>query len=238
MSYNIPADHHGSTPASREADRALQCYTVPNWAEYLEWRGSRFSLTGMSGRLAPAAPTTAEEAALGVLRAIGEDPSRGGLLETPERVAKAWQHWFSGYDRDPADVLKVFEDGAEGVDEMVLVKDIPFYSHCEHHMAPIFGTATVAYIPNGRIVGLSKLSRLVDIFARRLQVQERMTTQVADALVEHLRPHGVGVLVKARHLCMESRGVCQQGHHTVTTALRGVMREDARARAEFLGAAQ
>lgn len=159
---------------------------------------------------------------------------REGLQETPQRVAKAWQAWLSGYGKDPSAILKVFEDGAEGVDEMVLVKDIPFYSHCEHHLAPFFGTATVAYIPKGKIVGLSKISRLVDMFARRLQVQERMTTQIADAIDKHLQPTGCAVLVKARHMCMESRGICQQGHHTVTSALRGVMRDDALARAEFL----
>jgi GTP cyclohydrolase I len=164
-----------------------------------------------------------------------ENPDRPGLVETPARVAKAWKHWTSGYAIDPASVLKTFEDGAEGSDEMVIVKGIPLYSHCEHHLAAIFGTATVAYIPDGRIVGLSKISRLVDVFARRLQVQERMTVQIADALVEHLAPRGVGVRISARHLCMESRGICQQGHHTITTALRGVLFEGA-PRAEFLQA--
>jgi len=158
-----------------------------------------------------------------MLQFIGENPERGGLLETPARVAKAWAFWASGYSENPADILKTFEDGAEGCDEMVMVRDIPFYTHCEHHMAPFFGTATVGYVPSGKIVGLSKLSRLVACFARRLQVQERLTSQIADALVEHLDPKGVGVIVQARHLCMESRGVCQQGHSTVTSALRGVM---------------
>jgi GTP cyclohydrolase I len=162
------------------------------------------------------------------------DNLRGGLVETPDRVAKAWEFWTSGYGVDPADVLKTFEDGAEGVDEMVLVKDIPFYSQCEHHLAPFFGTATIAYIPQGRVVGLSKLSRLLNIFARRLQVQERLTCQVADAMMDHLNPLGCGVVIKARHLCMESRGVCQQGHHTVTSALRGMFKDDAIVRAEFL----
>ena len=170
-----------------------------------------------------------------LMQFMGEDTTREGLKETPERVAKAWKFWCSGYTKKPEDVLKVFEDGAKGVDEMVVVKDIPFYSHCEHHLAPFFGTATVAYIPNGKIVGLSKLSRLVDIFARRLQVQERLTNQIANALVEHLQPLGVGVTLKARHLCMESRGVSQQGHHTLTSALGGVIKEDAKARAEFMG---
>ena len=169
-----------------------------------------------------------------LLRALDPDSEREGLLETPQRVAKAWQFWCSGYDMNPAEILKTFEDGAEGTNSMIVVKDIPLYSHCEHHLAAIFGTATVAYIPNGRIVGLSKLNRLVDCFARRLQVQERLTTQVADALMEHLEPLGCGIVVKARHMCMESRGVCQQGHHTITSALRGVFRNDPDTRREFL----
>lgn len=165
---------------------------------------------------------------------IGENPDRGGLVETPARVVKAWQEWTSGYGVDPACLLKTFEDGADGVDEMVAVVDIPFYSHCEHHLAPFFGTATIAYIPKGRVVGLSKLSRLLDVFARRLQVQERLTNQIVDALMEHLSPVGAAAKLRARHLCMESRGVKQQGHHTVTTALRGAFKEQAAARAEFL----
>ena len=169
-----------------------------------------------------------------LLQFVGEDPSRGGLLETPARVTKAWQHWTSGYGKNAGEILKQFEDGAETYDQMVLVKDIPIYSHCEHHLAPIIGTVSIAYIPNGKIVGLSKLSRLADMFARRLQVQERLTSEIADALVEHLEPLGVGVIIRARHLCMESRGVCQQGHHTVTTTLRGAIKDDAQARAEFL----
>lgn len=161
---------------------------------------------------------------------------REGLQETPERVAKAWEFWTRGYGTNPAEILKTFEDGAQAYDEMVLVKDIPLYSKCEHHLADIFGTACVAYIPDGRVVGLSKLSRLVDCFARRLQVQERMTAQIADAIDTHLKPKGVGVLIRARHMCMESRGICQQGHHTVTSALRGAMRDQPAARAEFLAA--
>lgn len=179
-----------------------------------------------------------EKAVLNMLRTL--EPAtheRGGLSETPSRAAKAWAYWCGGYDKDPAEVLKVFEDGADGCDEMVVVKGIPFYSQCEHHLAPFFGTATVAYIPNGRIVGLSKVSRLVDIFARRLQVQERMTNQIADALHKNLEPIGVGVLVQARHLCMESRGVQQQGHHTVTSALRGMFKEQHETRAEFMSVA-
>lgn len=167
------------------------------------------------------------------------DPAgmRSGTDETPQRVAKAWAFWTSGYQKSAADILKVFEDGGEHYDEMVLVKDIPVYSHCEHHLAPIFGTASVAYIPNGRIVGLSKLSRLVDMHARRFQVQERLTNDIAHDLWEHLQPKGVGVLIRARHMCMESRGICQQGHHTVTSALRGVMKSQAETRAEFMAVA-
>jgi GTP cyclohydrolase I len=177
---------------------------------------------------------SATDAVVRMMQFIGENPEREGLAETPARVVKAWKHWFSGYGKDAKTLLKVFEDGAENYDQMVLVKDIPIYSHCEHHIAPIIGTVSIAYIPNGKIVGLSKLSRLADMFARRLQVQERLTDQIADALVEHLNPIGVGVIIKARHLCMESRGVCQQGHHTVTTSLRGAIKDDAQARSEFL----
>jgi GTP cyclohydrolase I len=169
-----------------------------------------------------------------ILEFAGDDPSREGLLETPHRVAKALNFWFQGYGQKPEDVLKAFEDGAENCDEMVIVKDIPFYSKCEHHMADIFGTASIAYIPQGKIVGLSKLSRLLDVFARRLQVQERLTNQVADALIQHLDAKGAGVVIKARHMCMESRGVCKQGHYTITSALRGAMREQPETRAEFM----
>ena len=172
-----------------------------------------------------------------LLHAIGEDRKRPGLIETPRRVAKAWLEWTSGYAESADEILKVFEDGAESYDQMVTVKDIPFYSHCEHHLAPFFGTCTISYIPNGRIVGLSKLSRITQMFAKRLQVQERLTSQIADCLFEKLNPLGVGVSIKARHLCMESRGTCQQGHHTITTALKGSMLTDASARAEFLALA-
>lgn len=168
-----------------------------------------------------------------------ENSRREGLRDTPKRVAKAMRHWFGGYNADIAAILSTqFQDGGEGYDEMVVVKDIPFYSKCEHHMADIFGTATVAYIPNGRVVGLSKISRVVDAFARRLQVQERLTKQIADALVEHLQPKGVGVVIRARHMCMESRGICQQGHYTITSALRGVLKDEADARAEFMALAR
>jgi GTP cyclohydrolase I len=179
------------------------------------------------------APTLAETLR-GLLVHIDPEPGRGGLVETPDRAAKAWQDWTSGYAVDPASVLKTFEDGAQGCDEMVVVADIPVYSHCEHHLAPIFGTVTVAYLPNERIVGLSKLPRLVEVFMRRLQVQERMTNQIAEAIMEHLQPKGCGVVMKARHMCMESRGVRLAGTHTTTSALRGVFKEDHRVRSEFL----
>lgn len=169
-----------------------------------------------------------------LLEYCGENAMREGLLETPKRVAKAWAEWCGGYGQDPESVMKVFSDGAEKCDQMVIVKDIPLYSHCEHHMAAIIGVATIAYIPNGKIVGLSKLSRLVDIYAKRLQVQERLTNQIADAIEKYLEPRGVGVVVKARHMCMESRGVCKQGHHTITSALRGVIKECPDSRAEFM----
>lgn len=178
-------------------------------------------------------PATVEH----LLRNLVPDFGREGLEETPIRVAKAWQFWTKGYQEDPAAIMKVFEDGAEDCDEMVLVKNIPFYSHCEHHLAPIIGKAHVAYIPNGKIVGLSKLNRVVDVFARRLQVQERLTNQIADAIVDNLNAQGVGVIIEARHMCMESRGVCQQGHTTITSALRGVMRTDPATRAEFMSLA-
>jgi GTP cyclohydrolase I len=182
--------------------------------------------------------SAAEAAVQTLIIFAGDDPSREGLKETPARVAKAWDFWCSGYDKNPEDVLKSFEDGGEGYDEMVMVKDIPIYSKCEHHLADIFGTATIAYIPNGRVVGLSKLSRLANIFARRLQVQERLTTQIADALFNSdLKPKGVGVILRCRHMCMESRGLCQQGHFTVTSSLRGVMFKG-EPRAEFLKLAE
>ena len=169
-----------------------------------------------------------------LLAHLGEDPTRQGLLDTPKRVEKAWQHWTSGYSQRPADILKVFEDGAEQYSELIVVRGIPVYSHCEHHLAPFFGTATVGYMPNGRIVGLSKLTRLVDCFAKRLQVQERLTIQVAEALMEHVQPAAVGVVIRCRHMCMESRGIQVPGQVTVTSALLGEMRTNLALRTEFL----
>jgi GTP cyclohydrolase I len=172
------------------------------------------------------------------LESIGEDPNRPGLHETPHRVSKAWKQWTAGYDQNPVDLLKAFEDGAEQYNELILVKNIPVYSHCEHHLAPFFGKATVGYVPNGKIVGLSKLTRLVDCFARRLQVQERMTMQIAEALMEVLEPKAVGVIVKCRHLCMESRGIRTPGEETVTSAMLGELQPNLAMRTEFLAMAR
>jgi GTP cyclohydrolase I len=164
---------------------------------------------------------------------IGEDPKREGLRETPARFLKAWKDWACGYAIDPGEVLKTFEDGASGYDEMVIVHNLPVISKCEHHLADIIGHAHVGYIPNGKIVGLSKLARLVEVYSRRLQVQERLTVQIADAIVKHLDPKGVGVVVRASHGCMSTRGVKVHGNSTTTSAMRGAMMEKPEARKEF-----
>lgn len=169
-----------------------------------------------------------------LLKMVGEDPSREGLRDTPRRFVNALHEYTLGYDQNPEDILKVFEDGAEGYDQMVLVKDIPVYSLCEHHLAPFWGTASIGYIPDGKVVGLSKLSRLTNVFARRLQVQERLTTQIGEALQKHLQPKGVGVVLRCRHMCMESRGVRTPGSETVTSDLRGVFLTEGDPRTEFL----
>lgn len=168
------------------------------------------------------------------LERLDPQPDREGLKETPDRFLKAWKFWTSGYGVDTEGLLKTFGDGGEKYDEMVFVGAIPFYSQCEHHLAPFFGVAHVAYIPTGRVVGLSKIPRLVDAFARRLSVQERITVQVADTIEHVLKPKGVGVLLQARHMCMESRGVCKPGAITTTSALRGILKDEADARAEFM----
>jgi GTP cyclohydrolase I len=167
------------------------------------------------------------------LELLGEDPDRSGLLKTPERVAKSLQFLTRGYAQDAAAVIgdALYEETHES---MVMVRDIELYSLCEHHMLPFFGRAHVAYIPNGRIVGLSKMARIVDVFARRLQVQERLTEQVARALESALHPRGVGVVIEAQHLCMMMRGVEKQNSRTITSALRGSFRDDAKTRDEFL----
>nr|WP_246363189.1 GTP cyclohydrolase I FolE [Deinococcus budaensis] len=171
------------------------------------------------------------------LTAVGEDPEREGLQKTPHRVAKAWGFLTAGYQRTLHDAAgdAVFEaDGSE----MVIVKDIEFYSMCEHHMLPFYGRAHVAYIPDGQILGLSKFARIVDLYSRRLQVQERITTQIADAVEQLLAPRGVAVLMEGVHLCMAMRGVQKQNSSTTTSAMRGLFKEDARTRAEFMSAVQ
>jgi GTP cyclohydrolase IA len=175
-----------------------------------------------------------EQLVRGMLGLIGDDPARGGLVDTPARVVKAWTEWFSGYGQDPAELFKTFEDGAEKADEIVLLTNIPVHTHCEHHITPIIGHAHVAYIPNGKIVGISKLARLVDLYARRLQVQERLTNQIADAIEEHLQPQAVGVIITAKHFCMATRGVKMPTVDTTTSAMRGAFREDPASRAELL----
>jgi len=172
------------------------------------------------------------------LASLGENPDRAGLVETPSRVAKAWKHWTAGYAQDPAECLKVFEDGAQEYNELIVVRGIPVYSHCEHHLAPFFGSATIGYVPDGKIVGLSKLTRLVDCFAHRLQVQERLTIQIANALMTHLEPQAVGVVIRCRHMCMESRGIRTQGEETITSAMLGELLTNLALRAEFFALAR
>lgn len=176
----------------------------------------------------------AEAAVTTLLEYLGENPNREGLRDTPARVVKAWGEWASGYRVDPATVLRTFKDGAASVDEMVVVHNIPIVSKCEHHLADIIGTAHVGYLPRGRIVGLSKIPRLVEVFARRLQVQERMTGQIADALMRNLKPFGAGVLIRAAHHCMSTRGVRVHGSVTTTSAMRGAFLKRESTRAEFL----
>jgi GTP cyclohydrolase I len=176
----------------------------------------------------------AESAVRTLIAWAGDDPSREGLLETPKRVVKSYEEFYEGYDKDPREILsKVFEE-IEGYDEIVLVKDIPLQSHCEHHMVPIIGKAHVAYLPDQRVVGLSKLARVVDMFGKRLQTQETMTAQIADTINEVLKPKGVAVVIDAEHQCMSSRGVHKHGSSTITSRMIGVFRENQKSRMEFL----
>ena len=175
-----------------------------------------------------------EEATRTILEALGEDIKRPGIAETPLRFAKALEFWTSGYESDPGAVIKQFEDADQSYDEMVVMGNISVYSLCEHHLAPFFGVAHVAYIPNGKVVGLSKMPRLVEVFSRRLQMQERIGCQIADAMMEHLKPKAVGVVLRCRHLCVESRGVQKSGTATFTSALRGSFKDDPSARSEFM----
>ncbi len=179
-------------------------------------------------------PDPIEPLVISLLKEIGEDPGRNGLGRTPQRVASSLRFFTKGYAENPKDILNgaLFE---VNYDEMVIVKDIEFYSLCEHHLLPFFGRVHVAYIPDGRIIGLSKLPRIVDVFARRLQVQEHMTVQIAEAIQEILTPRGVGVVADAAHLCMMMRGVQEQNSSTMTSCLLGCFRSDPRTRNEFLG---
>jgi len=173
-----------------------------------------------------------EGAVTKVLELLGEDPEREGLLKTPSRVAKAWGFLTEGYNEDPEAILNQALFTSSN-DEMVVVRDIEFYSTCEHHMLPIIGRAHVAYIPDGKVVGLSKIPRIVNVFARRLQIQEQMTEQIADAIAQTINPKGVAVVLHARHMCMEMRGVQKINSTTVSSALRGLFKSDQRTRSEF-----
>ena len=176
----------------------------------------------------------AEDAVRVLLRWAGEDPAREGLLDTPRRVAKAYRDWFSGYALDPDEyLLRTFEEVA-GYDELIVLRDIEFESHCEHHLAPIIGRVHVGYLPDGKVVGISKLARVVDAYARRFQVQEKMTAQIADCIQRVLQPRGVGVVVVGAHECMTTRGVHKRGVSMITSKMLGGFRDDARTRAEFL----
>jgi GTP cyclohydrolase I len=176
----------------------------------------------------------AEDAVRLLLRWAGDDPAREGLIDTPKRVAKAYRDWFSGYESDPAEfLLRTFEE-VGGYDQMVVLRDIQFESHCEHHLAPTIGRAHVGYMPTNRVVGISKLARVVDGFARRLQVQEKLTAQIAHCIQETLQPAGVAVVIDASHECMTTRGVHKRGVSMVTSQMLGSFRDDARTRMEFL----
>lgn len=173
-----------------------------------------------------------EEAVKVMIRSVGEDPTREGLLKTPERVKKAYDFMFGGYKDSAQEILKSALFSSSN-DEMVLIKDIELYSTCEHHLLPIIGRAHVAYIPNGKVVGLSKIPRVVDVFARRMQIQEQLTEQIADAIMHTIEPKGVAVVIQARHMCMEMRGVEKINSTTTSSALRGLFKSDEKTRAEF-----
>ena len=188
-----------------------------------------------AGKQARPSREQAEEAVTTLLLWAGEDPLREGLVDTPRRVAKAYEDWFSGYGKDPLEFLERTFEEVEGYDEMIVLRDITFESHCEHHMAPIIGHAHVGYLPNNKIVGISKLARVVDTFARRFQVQEKLTAQIAQCIDTVLKPKGVGVVIDAVHQCMTTRGIHKAGVSMVTSQMLGTFRTDARTRAEFLG---
>lgn len=176
----------------------------------------------------------AEDAVRTLLRWAGDDPTREGLLDTPARVVKSYAELFGGYEQDPQDVLgRTFEEVA-GYDDMVVVRDIPFHSHCEHHMVPIIGRAHVGYLPDGKVLGLSKIARVVDIFAKRLQTQESITAQIAQSIQEVLDPRGVAVMIEAEHMCMAMRGIKKQGSSTLTTTFTGTFRDEPQEQLHFM----
>jgi GTP cyclohydrolase I len=176
----------------------------------------------------------AEEAVRTLLRWAGDDPTREGLLGTPDRVARAYEEFFSGYDVDPVDFLKRTFEEIDGYDELIVLRDIRFESHCEHHLAPIIGRAHIGYLPNKRVVGISKLARVLEAYARRLQIQEKLTSQVANTIQEVLQPRGVGVIIDAAHQCMTTRGVHKPGMSMITSRMLGSFRSDPSTRREFL----
>ena len=184
----------------------------------------------------PKKPTrkAAEDAVRTLLLWAGEDPNREGLVDTPKRVATAYQDWFSGYQEDPVRYLRRTFEEVEGYDELIVLRDITFESHCEHHMAPIIGHAHVGYLPQNKVVGISKLARVVEAFARRFQVQEKMTAQIAHCIEDVLAPRGVGVVIEASHQCMTTRGIHKSSVTMVTSQMLGAFRKDARTRSEFL----
>jgi GTP cyclohydrolase IA len=176
----------------------------------------------------------AEQAVRTLLRWAGDNPTREGLIGTPGRVARAFEEWFAGYDRDPVDYLQRTFEEVENYDEMVVLRDIRFESHCEHHLAPIIGRAHIGYLPCGRVVGISKLARVVELYAKRLQIQEKMTAQIANSIAEVLRPEGVAVVLEASHQCMTTRGVHKSGVTMVTSRMLGAFRDNPSTRREFL----
>jgi len=209
MDAILKSQKHAETPAKATAGAAAAVHAVrPDRAEV-------------------------EKAVLTLLRWIGEDPKREGLIETPARVAKAYAEMFSGYEQDAAEELgRTFEEVA-GYDDIVLMRDLSFHSHCEHHMVPIIGKAHVAYLPDGKVVGLSKIARVVDIYARRLQTQEAMTAQIAGVIQDVLKPRGVAVMVEAEHMCMAMRGIRKQGSTTITTRFTGEFKDNSEEQQRF-----
>ena len=201
-----------------------------------EWLSRETEAELSTPSLAKPSRDEAEAAVRTLLRWAGDDPDREGLLGTPDRVARAYEEFFAGYDADPIDMLSRTFEETDGYDEMVLLRDIDFQSHCEHHMVPIIGVAHVAYIPKSRVVGISKLARIVEAFAKRLQIQERFTMQIANSINDVLQPIGVGVVIEAQHQCMTTRGVNKPGVAMVTSCMLGTFREDPATRSEFLSA--